>query len=102
VQMKMIERFGSAAEFTQFLESPAGKQFLNEPRRSARDRAIGGIRGGIICLFIGCGFMLGYWAERDPGFFIPGFILIGLGIGLLISSAISWRLAKRWDSPQTQ
>ena len=59
VQMKMLERFSTAAEFTQFLESPAGKQFLNEPRRSARDRAMGGIRGGVICLFIGAGFMFG-------------------------------------------
>ena len=102
VQMKMLDRFSSAAEFTQFLESPAGKQFLSEPRRSARDRAMGGIRGGIICLFIGAGFMVGYFAERDPGFFVPGFILAGIGIGLLVSSAISLKMAKQWDSPQAQ
>ena len=102
VQMKMLERFSTAAEFTQFLESPAGKQFLNEPRRSARDRAMGGIRGGIICLFIGAGFMFGYFAEHDPGFFVPGFILAGIGFGLLVSSAISLKMAKQWDTPQTQ
>ncbi|PYQ59031.1 MAG: hypothetical protein DMF58_13160 [Acidobacteria bacterium] len=102
VQMKMLDRFGSATEFAQFLESPAGREFLNEPRRSARDRAIGGIRTGIILLFIGCGFGVGYWAEHDPGFFIPAFILVGLGIGFLISSAVSWKLAKQWDTAQTQ
>jgi len=103
VQMKMIERFGSAAEFTQFLESPAGKQFLNDqPRRSARERAMGGIRTGIILTFIGLGFCVGYWAERDPGFFIPAFILIGLGLGFLISAVISWKMAAKWDSAQTQ
>lgn len=103
VQMKMIERFSSATEFTQFLESPAGKQFLNDsPRRTARERAIGGIRTGIILLFIGLGFCVGYWAEGDPGFFIPAFILIGLGLGFLISAAVSWKLAAKWDSPQTQ
>jgi hypothetical protein len=100
VQMKMIDKFGSVTEFTQFLESPAGRQFLNEPRRSARDRAIGGVRTGIILLFIGCGFAVGYWAEHDPGFFIPAFILVGLGIGFLISSAVSFKLAKQWDNTQ--
>ncbi|HJT17048.1 MAG TPA: DUF6249 domain-containing protein [Thermoanaerobaculia bacterium] len=103
VQMKMIERFGSANEFTQFLESSAGKQFLNEtPRRSARERAMGGIRTGIILTFIGLGFCVGYWAEGDPGFFIPAFILIGLGVGFLISAAVSWKMAAKWDSTQAQ
>src|SRR5579884_195530 len=102
VQMKMIERFGSASEFTQFLESPAGKSFLNEPKKSARERAIGGIRTGIILTFIGLGFCVGYWAEGDPGFFIPAFILVGLGVGFLISAAISWKMAGKWDSTQAQ
>jgi len=102
VQMKMIERFGTAAEFTQFLESPAGKQFLNEPRRSARERALGGIRTGIILTFIGIGFVFAYFSERDPGWFIPAFIMIGLGIGFLVSAAVSWKMAKQWDSPQAQ
>jgi hypothetical protein len=102
VQMKMIERFGSSTEFTQFLESPAGKQFLNEPRKSARERAIGGIRTGIILIFIGLGFCGGYWAEGDTGFFIPAFILIGLGIGFLISATVSLKMAAKWDSTQAQ
>jgi uncharacterized protein DUF6249 len=102
VQMKMIERFGSASEFTQFLESPAGKQFLNEPRRSARERALGGMRTGIILLFIGIGFAFAYFSERDPGWFIPAFIMIGLGIGFLVSSAVSWKMAKEWDTTQAQ
>ncbi|HEX9407264.1 MAG TPA: hypothetical protein VF975_08110, partial [Thermoanaerobaculia bacterium] len=78
------------------------RNFLQAPQRSARDRVIGGIRTGIILLFIGCGFLAGYWAEGDPGFFIPAFILIGLGVGFLISAAVSWKLTKQWESPQAQ
>jgi len=101
VQLKMIERFGTAAEFTQFLESPAGKQFLQEaPRRTANDRGVRGISTGIILLFIGLGFAAGYWAEGDPGFLVPAFILIGLGVGFLVSSAVSLKLAKNIDSTQ--
>ena len=101
VQMRMIEKFGTSAEFTQFLSSPAGREFL-EPRRSARDRVLVGVRAGVILVFLGVAFFLGYFAEHDRGFFIPAFILGGLGLGFLVSSAISWSLVKRWEGTQQQ
>jgi len=101
VQLRMIEKFGTAAEFTEFLSSPAGREFL-EPRRSARDRVLFGVRAGIILIFLGLAFFLGYFAEHDRGFFIPGFILAGLGFGFLFSSGISWNLVKRWEGTQQQ
>jgi len=100
VQMKMIDRFGSAGEFTQFLESPAGQQFLQQPRRQTRDRAIGNITGALICTFIGLAFIACALIFRDEGFFVPGFILLAIGIALFISSAISWRLNKQLDNTQ--
>ena len=100
VQIKMIERFGNAAEFTQFLESPAGQQFLQQPRRQTRDRALGNITGALICTFIGLAFIGCALGLRDEGFFVPGFILLGIGIALFISSAISWRLNKQVDNTQ--
>ncbi|HYS55771.1 MAG TPA: hypothetical protein VER58_18580 [Thermoanaerobaculia bacterium] len=100
VQLKMIDRFGSGTEFVNFLESPAGRQFLQEPRRSARERVLGGVRAGIILLFLGCAFAFGYVAEHDPGFFIPAFILGGLGVGFLVSAAISWKLTEKWEPTQ--
>src|SRR5947207_3294141 len=95
VQMKMIEKFSSSADFVKFLESPSGRQFLEQPRYSARDRVLGGLRTGIILLFLGVGFFLGYYVEHAPGFFIPGFILSALGVGFLVSSAVSWKLTQR-------
>ncbi|HEY8131187.1 MAG TPA: hypothetical protein VII12_04795, partial [Thermoanaerobaculia bacterium] len=53
VQMKLIDKFGSSAEFVHFLESPAGQQFLEQPRRQTRERALGAITGALICTFIG-------------------------------------------------
>ena len=101
VQLRMIDRFGSGTEFVNFLESPAGRQFLQEPRRNARERAMGGLRTGVILLFLGLAFAFGYVAEHDPGFFIPAFILGGLGIGFLVSAAISWKLTDKLDvTPQ--
>ena len=101
VQMKMIDKFGSSAEFVKFLESPAGREFL-QPQRSARDRVMAGIRTGIILLFLGLGFSIGFVAEHDTGFFVPAFILGALGLGFLVSSAISWKLSKRLDNSTAQ
>lgn len=97
VQLKMIEKFGSGPEFVKFLESPTGRQFLHQSQRSTRERVLGGIRTGIILLFLGGGFFFGYFAERDPGFFIPGFIMTGLGLGFVVSSLISWKLTQKLD-----
>src|SRR3982751_6301765 len=80
VQMKLIDKFGSSAEFVKFLESPSGQQFLEQPRRNTRERALGGLTGAMICTFIGLAFTACALVFRDEGFFVPGFILLGIGI----------------------
>ncbi len=100
VQMKLIDKFGSSAEFVKFLESPAGQQFLEQPRRQTRDRALGAITGALICTFIGLAFLGSGLVFGDPGFYIPAFILMGIGIALFISSAISWKMTKQWNGTQ--
>src|SRR5260370_34288897 len=94
-QMKLIEKFGSSAEFVKFLESPAGQQFLEQPRRMSRDRALGGITGPLICTFIRLGVFGCAIVFCDPGFYIPAFILPGIGLALVVSGAIPSKLAKR-------
>jgi hypothetical protein len=100
VQMKMLDRFGSAAEFTQFLESPTGKEFLQQPQRRTRDRALGNLTGALITSFIGLAFLASGLVMRDDGFFIPAFILLAIGIALFISSAIAWKLNKQGNGTQ--
>jgi hypothetical protein len=102
VQMKLIDKFGSSAEFVKFLESPSGQQFLEQPRRNTRDRAIGGLTGALICTFIGLAFFGCAMVFRDEGFFVPAFILMGIGIALFISFAVSWRLNKQVDNNRPQ
>ncbi|HEY8130919.1 MAG TPA: hypothetical protein VII12_03440 [Thermoanaerobaculia bacterium] len=100
VQMRLIDKFGSSAEFVHFLESPAGQQFLEQPRRQTRERALGAITGALICTFIGLAFLGCAFIFGDPGFYVPAFILTGIGIALFISSAISWRMTKQWNGTQ--
>ena len=98
VQMKLIDKFGSSTEFVKFLESPSGQQFLEQPRRNTRDRALGGLTGAMICTFIGLAFTGCAIVFHDEGFLVPGFILLGIGIALFLSFAISWKLNKPVDS----
>jgi hypothetical protein len=95
VQMKMIDRFGTGQEFVNFLESPAGREFLEQPRRNTREKVIGTIMGGLVCVFVGLGFCGCALVFRDPGFLVPGFIILGAGIALLIGTAISWNMMKK-------
>src|SRR5258708_32976157 len=57
VQMRLIDKFGSSAEFVKFLESPSGMQFLEQPRRASRGRALGGPTAAPICTFLGLPFL---------------------------------------------
>jgi len=101
VQMKLIDKFGNANEFVQFLESPQGQQFLDQPRRNTRERALSGITGALVTTFLGLAFLLCAAFSRDEGFLVPAFILMGIGIALFISFAISWKLIKQASNPPT-
>jgi hypothetical protein len=99
VQMKLIEKFGSSAEFVHFLESQAGRDFLHQPMIDARRRVISGISGGTVLGCLGLGFLvLGF---GDDGFFVPAFILIALGAGFIVSAALSMKLMKRLPTDPT-
>ena len=98
IQMKLIDKFGSSTEFVKFLESPSGQEFLEQPRRNTRERALGGLTGAMICSFIGLAFLGCAFVFRDEGFFVPAFILLGIGIALFISFTISWKMNKPVDS----
>ena len=99
VQMKLIERFGTANEFVTFVQSPEGKQFLGNGASVARRGGVTGIRSGIILGFIGLAFTLCAFIEHDRGWFIPGFILLGLGAGFFVSAMFSMKLARDMERP---
>lgn len=99
VQMKLIERFGTASEFVNFVQSPEGKQFLGDGSTAARRGVASGVRSGIILGFIGLAFTFVAFVEHDRGWFIPGFILLGLGAGFFLSAMISMKLARDMERP---
>lgn len=100
-RLRVLERFSSGAELTDFLNSPAGGRLLDilsgsrpEPRRAA----VWAVSVGTILLMLGVGFLLLDFVEvlGEPDvFLIPGMILASSGLGVLLSALISVRLARR-------
>jgi hypothetical protein len=98
VQTRMLDKFGSAAEFVTFLQSPEGKNFLttaSEVRVSPADRIFSSIRSGIILTLLGVAFTILSFTT-DDGMIVPGVLLLAIGIGFLISAMISHRLSNAW------
>ena len=100
VQTRLIDKFSTAPEFVDFLNSDTGKQFLTGidkmPQLMARDRIVGGVSRGVIMSLLGLAFIAIWIADSNIGFMYPGFILIGLGIGFFVSTIASLKLSQKF------
>ncbi len=100
VQTKLIERFGTSKEFIEFLQSPAGRQFVTgvelQASSYARDRIVGGFSKGIVLSLLGIGFLAIWLVGGGFGWIYPGFILLGLGAGFFLSTIVSIKLSKTY------
>src|SRR5712691_3128780 len=78
VQTRLIDKFSTAPDFVDFLNSDTGKQFLSGidkmPKLMARDRIVGGISRGTILTLLGVAFIAIWIADSNIGFMFPGFI----------------------------
>lgn len=99
---RVMEKFGSASEFTAFLQTEEGRRFLQASEASKKPpygRFLNALQVGLVLLFLGGAFFILKWQvfveRREISF--PGIILVAIGAGLLLSAAISYALAKRWN-----
>jgi hypothetical protein len=100
VQTKLLDKFGSSQELLQYLQTDAGQRFLQpeeappEPK-SPHSRILRSITAGTIMTFLGVGFvLLSRWI--DESMLVPGVFFLAIGLGFLVSSAISFYLSKSW------
>ncbi len=110
LQKKLLDKFTSGPELATFLESPGGQRFLTQLHAEGTDAEspdrARSLRTGIIVLAVGAALLIlkarlaGVDPHEQTGFLIGGVILFALGIGFLISAAISHRLTKQWDGGQ--
>ncbi len=97
VQTRLIDRFGSAPELIEFLQSPAGRQFVHgvqsAPAILTRERILSGFTRSIVLTMLGVAF-LGLTFFYDDDFAVPAAIVFSLGLGYVIATFVSWRLSR--------
>ncbi len=101
---KILDKFGTAEEFTTYLQSEAGGKFfenLSKEPASPMTKILGSIQKGVILTLLGIGFLLfGVSLDLLPDTKIVALFIATVatatGIGFIISAVISHRLAKSW------
>lgn len=105
---KLLDRFASSQEMLAYVQSDAGKKFLEMPifegqRRQLSSlpfgRILWSVQIGIIAAVFGAGilFLRGRVPpDADLGFQVLGILILTLGIGFIVSGGVSYILAKHF------
>lgn len=91
---RLLDRVGSAKEFSEFLTTEQGQQFLaslSPVSSSPKVRIVRAVRGGIVVLFIGIALL----AAGGSANWQAGVIVLLIGIGMLLSAFVSYFLASK-------
>lgn len=100
IQTKLIDRFSSAPELIQFLQSSTGREFVNGvqsvPAILSRERVATGVGRAIILTFLGLGFLTMAFVFSENGLVVPAVIFISLGLGYLVATWVSHRISARY------
>jgi hypothetical protein len=95
---QLLDKFSSGREFADFLESKGSQRFLEElwsQKMGPKEQILRSMRNGIVLAVFGLGMLVVSWKAK--GLVIPGVLILALGVGFLISTAISHRLSKKWE-----
>ena len=101
LQSKIVDKFSTAQELSDFLQSQEGSRFLNFLRfngRAPREKILSSLSKGIILSFLGIAIIVigSLFAEEMRYFIAFGIVLIAIGVGFLVSTKISYNLSKKW------
>lgn len=96
MQKHLLERFASAQDFAQFIQSPAGQKYVagfTDSVTSPRNSILSSVRTGFVLMCMGMGFLAGGYGGWIT--FRIGWVSFAVGVGFLISAAVSYFLAKK-------
>lgn len=107
VHAKLLDKFGTSQDLIAYVESEAGKRFLEAPifESQARQsialpygRILWSVQVGVIAAILGIGILMlrgkAPSPDADLGFQIFGTLTTTLGVGFLVSGGVSYALAK--------
>jgi hypothetical protein len=97
----LLDKFQSGREFAEFLEGKGSQRFLDElwsQGAGPQNQLLTAMRKGIVLAVLGLGILGMSFTRR--GLVIPAVVILALGVGFLISTAISYRLSNQWERNQ--
>ena len=103
MQKHLLDKFSSAQDFSEFVQSPAGQRYVSGFATSVAD-PVGSIlvslRIGIVVVFLGLAFFLVRTLNQDAYYFFRGLgtVVAMLGVGFVVSSIVSYQIAKKVKS----
>lgn len=96
MQKALLEKFSSAHDFAEFMQSPAGQKYVMgfaDAVTSPRNSILTSIRTGLVLMFGGMGCLAG--ATGSWLTFRIGWVSVLVGIGFLVSAGVSYFLSKK-------
>lgn len=105
MQKALLEKFASAHDFAEFMQSPAGQKYVlnfTDEVTSPFSAIISAVKIGVVMLFSGPALVAA--AQRYDLWFLyaMGLLLTLGGIGFLVSAVISYFLLKKIRSAETK
>ncbi len=101
VHSKLLEKFGGSEELLAYLESDAGKRFLEsasieQGKTNPFGRILGAVQAGVILTLTGVAllFLRSRVPEAAEGFLIFGTLAVAIGVGFVLSAGASYALSK--------
>jgi hypothetical protein len=103
MQKALLDKFSSAHDFAEFMQSPAGQKYVMsfaDAVTSPRNAILKSVQIGIVLVFMGGGFMSANRPGAPYNLLTEGLgdILFSLGFGFLISALVSYFISKKLDS----
>lgn len=99
LQTKLLEKFGSGQELLAYVQSDAGKRFLDSltmEQKTPYGRILGAAQVSVILVLLSFAFLFlrGRVSGAEEGFLVFGTIALCLGIGFGLSAALSYYMSK--------
>jgi len=105
MQRALLEKFSSAHDFAEFMQSPAGQKYVlnfTDQVTSPLNSVLNAVKVGVVMFFSGPALVAA--AQRYDLWFLyaMGLLLTLAGVGFLVSAVISYFLLKKIKSAETK
>ncbi len=101
VQLKMMDKIGNGDELVRLADSESGRKFLDSLQLEnvgMKEKMISAVYKGVILVLLGFTLFLvrGVMTDAVPFFSIASAIALAFGLGYLIATGASYKLASKW------